>query len=230
MSFEDALRLTEALLAFALIQQSLEHMASTLRDDRLLFAPRLVLGCLLLASFAPGWVCLALIGHSLVALRRFDGPYNGGSDRMTLLALMALTAAHLAPAAAWKELALAYLALQLTLSYLMSGAVKLANPDWRTGAALSDVFRFSAYPVSEGLRGLASRRLLLTVMSWLVILFELLFPLGLLHPHALIGCLGVAAVFHFANACLFGLNRFFWAWLAAFPSLLWLQERLIGGG
>ena len=28
------------------------------------------------------------------------------------------------------------------------------------------------------------------------------------------------------GACLFGLNRFFWTWLAAYPALVWLQGRV----
>jgi hypothetical protein len=42
--------------------------------------------------------------------------------------------------------------------------------------------------------------------------------------------LALAAAFHLANACLFGLNRFFWVWLAAYPSLIWLQHRIFGVG
>lgn len=228
MSFETALRATEILLAWALIQQSLEHMASRLPGDRWLFTPRLGLAVLLGASVAPAWVGLALLAHSLLILRRYDGPYNGGADRMTLLCLTCLTAAHLAPAPAWQELAFAYLAVQLMLSYLVSGWVKLKNPDWRSGRALQDVFLFSAYPVSGQLRALSARPALMAAASWGVILFELLFPLTLLHPMALVAGLIVAALFHLANSCLFGLNRFFWAWLAAYPSILWAQDRLIG--
>jgi hypothetical protein len=40
MSFEAALRATEILLALALVQQSIEHLALH-RDERLLFLPRL---------------------------------------------------------------------------------------------------------------------------------------------------------------------------------------------
>ena len=29
-----------------------------------------------------------------------------------------------------------------------------------------------------------------------------------------------------ANACLFGLNRF-WIWICAYPSILWLQQRVM---
>ena len=59
-------------------------------------------------------------------------------------------------------------------------------------------------------------------------LFELAFPLTVLSRPALLAGLAVAALFHGANACLFGLNRFFWIWLCAYPSLLWLQERVLG--
>ena len=60
-------------------------------------------------------------------------------------------------------------------------------------------------------------------------LFELLFPLSLLTASSLYVALVIAASFHLANACLFGLNRFFWIWIAAYPSLLWLQQRVFAG-
>lgn len=227
MSFDAALRLTEVLLGFALLQQSLEHLVSPW-DERLMFAPRAVLALLLMLGVTPEIVAPALLGLGVLILRRFDGPYNGGSDRMTLLVLICLSGALLLPQPAWREAALGYLALQLTLSYVISGWVKIVNPGWRGGVALADVFRFSAYPVSERLRSLADRPRLLLVMSWCVMLFELLFPLALATRPTLIAALATAATFHLANACLFGLNRFLWAWLAAYPSILWLQMRLIG--
>lgn len=228
MSFDLALRLTEALLALALAQQALEHMAPPLRGEAALFAPRLALAVALALGVAPGWACAALLAHALVVLRRFDGPYNGGSDRMTLLCLVCLTGAHWAPEPAWRALSLAYLAGQLTLSYAISGWVKIVNPDWRSGRALRDVFLFSTYPVSENLRGFAHRPAPVRAAGWAVMLFEILFPLSFLHPAALGASLVVAGAFHLANAALFGLNRFFWAWLAAYPSILWLQARLMG--
>lgn len=61
-------------------------------------------------------------------LQRFQGPYNGGSDRMGLLALWCLTLLQLAPAPAWREVFFAYLGLQLMLSYFISGWVKVVEP------------------------------------------------------------------------------------------------------
>jgi len=48
----------------------------------------------------------------------------------------------------------------------------------------------------------------------------------LLNASMLYVALFVAAVFHLANACLFGLNRFFWIWPAAYPVVIWFQYRL----
>jgi len=225
MSFDHALRLTEVLLALALIQQGLEHLR-VFRRERILFGARIVLCGLVVASVASPWPLVGLAGLSLLILQRFQGPYNGGSDRLGLLALWCVMLARVLPVDQWRELAFGYLGVQLMLSYFISGWVKIVNPDWRRGVALRQVFAFSAYPVAESLRGWADRPRLLLAMSWAVMLFELVFPLTMLSQASLIAGLVVAATFHLANACLFGLNRFFWTWLAAYPAILWLQQRL----
>ncbi len=225
MTFDLALRLTEVLLGLAFLQQSLEHLVATPRE-RPLFAVRTLISLQLTLGIAPIAACLGLLVLSLIMLRTFDGPYNGGSDRMTILILICLTLAHIAPSTQWQHVALGYLAVQLMLSYFLSGLVKIVNPRWRSGVALCDVFRFSVYPVSQETRTWGERRRLLFVGSWAVMVFELLFPLTLLTSGTLIAGLVVAALFHFANAILFGLNRFVWAWLAAYPSLLWFQQRV----
>lgn len=227
MTLEAALRVTEVLLALCFLQQSAEHIASDHRD-RFLFGARALLCLPLLTGplIVPG--LLGLAGISLIMLHRYQGPYNGGSDKMSLLILWCVLGARLAPTILWSEAFMGYLAFQLTLSYFISGRVKLANLEWRSGQALQDVFAFSAYPVSKDLRRFAERPKLLWAMSWSVMLFEVLFPLALLHAYSLYAALLLAAVFHLANACLFGLNRFFWIWLAAYPSLIWAQDRIFG--
>ncbi len=226
MTLEVAIRLTEILLALALLQQSAEHIVWS-PDERWLFLLRGVFSLLLLAGVLSQWVLIALSVHSVFVLLRFRGPYNGGSDRMGLLVMYCLCLAHLMPEGIRQEAAFGYLGLQVILSYFISGQVKLLNPDWRSGQALSDVFRFSAYPVSEQLRQVADRPRLLWVGCWAVMLFEVGFPLSLADRSLLIGVLVVALAFHLANACLFGLNRFVWVWTSAYPSLLWLQGRLV---
>ena len=142
------------------------------------------------------------------------------------LALFSLCIAENFPQA--QELALGYLALQLVLSYFISGLVKVVEPSWRRGSALLDVFALSAYPVSEALRDWAKRPRALLAASWAVMALELAFPLSLLWAPALYGALGAALVFHLANAYFFGLNRFVWIWLSAYPAIIWFQGWVIG--
>lgn len=222
MAFETALRLVEVGLALAILQRGAEH----LRHDVWLFVPQMVCAGMVLAGFA---VPVALFGawaFGVAQLWQFRGPYNGGADKMLLLGLTCATVATTVPPAA--ELALAYLAVQLVLSYVVSGWVKLRNPEWRSGQALAEVFAFSIYPISTATRAWASHTTALRRASWAVIGFEVAFPLALVSAPILWIALAGAATFHLLNAWMFGLNRFVWAWLPAFPALIWLQSRLLG--
>ena len=231
MTFEFTLRLMEVLLGLAIAQQSLEHILPPHLEarHRLIFVIRLALAVSVVVGYGAPWAMYGLWVVGLWMLHRFQGPYNGGSDKMTLLILTCLCLVQLAPDRFWQEMALSYLAVQLVLSYFVSGWVKIWNPAWRSGSALNDVFRYSAYPVSEGLRAWADRPRVLWAMGWAVMVLEILFPLALLDPLALKLALLCTAVFHLSNACFFGLNRFFWIWLCAYPALIWFQERIATG-
>lgn len=224
MPIDSAVRWSELLLGIAVMQQSLEHLASHPRE-RALFASRLVLAAMLSFAVAPLVIEAALLVTGLLVLRRFDGPYNGGSDRMTLLLLVCLLASHLAPTPRWRELVLGYAAVQVVLSYAIAGWVKLREPSWRSGEALRDVFAWSSYPVSAQVRRRAPGPRASRILSWGIVSFESLFPLALLDAGALRVALVAAVGFHFTNAVLLGLNRFLWVWIAAYPLLLWFQTR-----
>lgn len=223
MSFDLAIRLTEILLAIAFVIQSLEHLSNA-KDERILFVPRIVFSIMLLLGFAVKWICLLLLINSLFILNRFRGPYNGGSDRMGLLILASLCLIYFVPNLLWQQYIFAYLALQVVLSYFLSGVFKVINPEWWNGKVLKDIFEFSVFPANESLRDLASKPKLLVLASWSVLLFELFFPLALFTTASLVIAIGLAMVFHLANTYIFGFNRFFWVWLAAYPSLIWFQN------
>lgn len=238
MPLEEAQRLCEAGIAFALALQTVEHLGGarlapglsrTSSPMRLtwLFGPRLVLSAALLAGVAPFAVLTGLLVLGIALLHRFDGPYNGGSDRLGLLMLIGLWVARAWPDGQAPRFAMGYLAVQVVASYAFAGAAKVANPDWRRGRALADVFQFSAYPVSESLRRLQAHPRMLLAASWGVMLLELGFPLALADVRALWAALACAALFHLSAALLFGLNRFFWTWLAAYPALVWFQAVLV---
>ena len=67
MSFEQAIRLTEILLAISLIQQSLEHLNSA-SDERRLFIPQILFSILLLVGISTKWVLLVLLFISFLIL------------------------------------------------------------------------------------------------------------------------------------------------------------------
>ena len=226
MTFEAAQRLTEVLVALAVLQQAVEHLVVPARD-RSWFVIQTVLALAVADGTAPVVSLGALLLVSAATVQHFRGPYNGGSDRMRLLVLSCLWLSHVARNPAWAHVALGYLAVQVVLSYTMAGWVKLANPDWRRGRALQDVFAFSVYPVSEDLRTWADAPRTLHAFSWMAITFELLFPLALVNTTALVVALCLALLFHVVNACTFGLNRFVWIWVAGYPCLLWFQRDMI---
>ena len=136
------------MLGLAFIQQSIEHLHRP-RDEKVLFACRIMLSAILMSGLLTTWALVGLVGVSLFILKHFNGPYNGGSDRMGLLIRVCLTLAHIAPNAFWQNIAFGYLAVQLILSYFISGWVKIVNVEWRSGRALQDVFAYTTYPVQK---------------------------------------------------------------------------------
>lgn len=226
MTLVFAVRLAEIILGFAIFQQSLEFMRGVYAE-KMLGIVRACLAIVLMSGLQTLLVESALMVTSIFLIWRFKGPYNGGSDTMTMLVLLCLWLSQLAPTRYWQEIALGYLAVQLTLSYFQSGWVKVISREWRNGHALQQVFAISAYPVSDAARAWSQKPQLMLAMSWAVILFELLFPLTLLNQTSLLIALCLATLFHLANAWLFGLNRFFWIWPAAFPVIVWFQSRLM---
>lgn len=155
---------------------------------------------------------------------RFRGSYNGGSDYMTVLISFALGLSSVAPQhALLRHACLLYIAVQLTLSYVISGLAKLKEAAWRDGSALAAFVAQSPYPLAHWLtRHRTPARQL--IGAYAAIGFECLFPLAWLDSRVCLAFLGAGCVFHVVNAFVFGLNRFLFAWLAAYPALLFCSQ------
>jgi hypothetical protein len=182
------------------------------------------LSVLLMAGLLPAAGALALFAIALALLFRWRGAFNGGSDFMTLVGLTGLLLAHGVGAFAgmgqgWR-VALWYVALQSITSYFVSGWVKLLRAEWRTGRALPVFLDSGVYgPLPAG--SLLRHPRVAQACAWAFTVWEGCFPLALLDVRLAAAFCAVAAVFHFLVFWFFGLNRFFWAWLATYPAVLY---------
>jgi len=159
-----------------------------------------------------------------VLLFRWRGAFNGGSDFMTLVGLSGLLLAQTGQALGHAETGwtacLWYVALQTISSYFVSGWVKLLRPEWRSGAALPIFLDSGVYgPLPPD--SLFRRPRVARAVSWIFTLWEGCFVLALLDQRIALAYCASALAFHFLVYWYFGLNRFFWAWLASFPAVIY---------
>lgn len=182
-----------------------------------------LLGAIALPWCAHPAMLALLFGTSFAVPFRWRGSYNGGSDSMTLITLAALFVAGVWPMAT--NAALVFLAVEVALSYAIAGWAKLIQPEWRNGRMLVKFLHLPTYDVPAWVQKLSASRGLMLVGSWGVMLFESSFPLAFSGPTPAAGYLIAAMSFHLANVYLFGLNRFVWAWLAAYPAVLYCASR-----
>jgi hypothetical protein len=181
--------------------------------------------CVWLLARGPAPALLLLLLVTLLVCVRFRGSFNGGSDAMTVLVLLGLSAGALFPGRPRVALGgLGYIALQTTLSYFVAGVIKLKEPSWRRGRALPAFFELPRYGVPASARALAKRPALARASAWGILLFECAFPLALLGPQLCAPLLAAALAFHLLNSAVFGLNRFLWAWAAAYPAVYYVSQ------
>ena len=175
---------------------------------------------------------LPLIGFlfvgNLLILIRWRGAFNGGSDFFTLVVLTGLLISQVVGALGHVQLGWQagfwYIAIQAITSYFMSGAVKLLRPEWRNGSAMTIFLNGAIYGPLSATHPLRNKWLAM-MGSWGFIVWEILFPVSLLDPRLATVFCAVAALFHFLVFWFFGLNRFFWAWLCAFPAIIWCSAQ-----
>ncbi len=179
----------------------------------------------LMAGLLQAAGAVALFVIALLLLLRWRGAFNGGSDFMTLVGLTGLLIAHAwggwtgDMSAGWRA-GLWYVALQSITSYFVSGWVKLLRPEWRRGEALPlflDTGVYGPLPSDSVFR----HPLVARLVSWSFTVWEGCAPLALLDLRIAAFFCAVAALFHFLVFWFFGLNRFFWAWVATFPAVMY---------
>lgn len=158
---------------------------------------------------------------------RFRGTFNGGSDMMSFVVLTGLIISLMNKNETVQKLGMIYIAIHLTFSYLKAGFVKVIQPEWRNGLALPFFLKRSIYsPMGKLVILLQQNKLACCLLSWLTILFELSIVIIFKFPDLSYYYFLAALIFHFLIYFSFGLNRFFWIWLSAWPALLYTVSLL----
>lgn len=175
----------------------------------------------LLILFFPHPILIFILFFSTIFVcLRWRGVFNGGSDYMTIVVLSALCFFEIFKGSVNSSLiCLWYISIQVCSSYFISGLVKIKKKNWRTGKALSGFINSSIYQSTPGTELISSNLRFSCLVSWIIILFELSFPLTLFSPQLCLAYIAFALAFHLANFYIFGLNRFLFAWAASYPAL-----------
>ncbi|MFN0051096.1 MAG: HTTM domain-containing protein [Planctomycetales bacterium] len=157
------------------------------------------------------------------ALYQLRTPFGtDGADQMNLLTLGALSLERLCASEVVRHAALWFVALQLILSYFVAGMAKLRGEEWRSGRAPWGIFTTKLYGIPRLGRWLMRHPRVSWLMSWGIILFEIGFPAVFVAPRPVaLAFLVLGLSFHVLTAFVMGLNTFFWAFLAAYPALVW---------
>lgn len=119
-----------------------------------------------------------------------------------------------------------FIALQACVSYATAGIIKLFNQGWRSGNGLFNVVNnpmngippeFAFFFYRHNAFGKA--------LTWFTLVIECSFPLGLVLGQPFVFFyLAWGILFHLTNAALLGLNKFFWAWMATYPAILYITQ------
>lgn len=165
-----------------------------------------------LAALLAGYV---LYVQLLIHIRMLVG--MDGSDQMQTVIWASIFVYCLPLNDTARTVAALFIAVQLVLSYLVSGLAKLISPVWRGGSAISLITRTSTY-CTQGLAKVLGRPLISTTLCWATIIFEVGSPFLLLagRPGA-IGLILMGTSFHVGVALAMGLTTFIFAFIAAFP-------------
>lgn len=174
-----------------------------------------------------GILVIFLFFSTLALALRFRGSFNGGSDYMALLILLALSVEAVHPTEKIQLGIIWYIALQVSSSYFIAGLVKIKQNAWRNGNALIQFIHSPNYNPPLLIKKILSNKAASFLCSWFVIIFEITFPLAIIGGNQFIFIwLFLGLLFHFVNVLLFGLNRFLIIWVATYPALYYVAVSL----
>ena len=179
------------------------------------------------ARLALGLLAGAMLVQLLLMKRRSVYGLDG-ADQMFAVVFLGLAVYELMPLGSLGSAAgLVYIAAQTVLSYLIAGIAKLRGPSWRNGSAIAGILSTKIYGNSFAAALLHDRVALGRIVCWSVIAFEVTFVAVLFVDHPTMWLmLGMGVLFHAGIAVLMGLNSFFLAFVATYPTVAYVNALL----
>ena len=235
MTLTFALQLTYSLLSLTMAMQGLEMFFISRKSEfigvwkfdqtflnlKVISFSQVIIASICLIYPNPYLFLLLFLSHLLVCIR-FRGTFNGGSDMMIFVLLTGVLICSFAATEKVKSLGLIYISIHALYSYFKAGLVKFLEADWRNGLALPIFLSRSLYSNTRAVgRWLSAKPGLGLVLCWITILFELSAAILWFEPRFTVLYCVIAGLFHFFIFLSFGLNRFFWAWMTAWPAVVY---------
>jgi hypothetical protein len=108
--------------------------------------------------------------------------------------------------------------LQIAFVYFLSALAKLYDNSWLSGTALNTISQIDYFSMASAFRG-KSWQFLFTVMTWLVLVYQLAFPVLMWWPRIKKGLLITGVIMHLYIALVMGLFQFGLVMIAAYVFL-----------
>jgi hypothetical protein len=191
---------------------------------------------LCIAASLAGVACLALgvspvapllVVAAATALTQQRIRWGGeGGDHMTnLILVVGIVGFGLAAIPGVTAASCAFLAAQLTLSYVSSGVAKLFGSKWRSGQAFAEIMDSYTYGNRVFANLLRRRAWVSAVAGHAVMLFQLTFPLYFVAPRPYCYAYLLAGLaFHLSIAVIMRLHLFVYTFVAAYPCLFLVRQ------
>lgn len=180
-------------------------------------------------SYILSIVFLIIIIKVLIAIK-WNGSFNGGSDSMGLVLAIGLLISLIYPVFSSNQnfqiAGLIYINYNLVLSYFRAGIVKLKNKNWLKGRELQIFTQNTIFKKNANeplIIKLISNQNISKIASLIMIIWEITFVISLFNFKLTLVYICFGIIFHFLNFYIFGLNRFFFNWLATYPSFIYLS-------
>jgi len=152
---------------------------------------------------------------------------NDGSDQMASILVLTCALAEGIPAIYGKEIAIAFVVGESSLSYATSGFLKLTKIGWQNGNYVIEILKTSSFGNKRLLHYVQKRKWIAKCLGCFVaygdtiLAFSFLFP-----PRFCLALLGFGIMLHIGIGIVMGLNNFLWSFCACYPAIYFVSLKI----